>query len=224
MRLLILVHPVLHPALETSELLLVRTSSVYDIQVVPLELLKLSNNVQTYHDNWPVWKKKKNLCGPPQLTKLMHFISLASSLCVKKLHLPEQRLNQQRKQAIAARWTFCNHTSNKVTLKHLPPDKTVTSPDKLFHIHLITPLCLHQRFKRGQVNVLLLLHQVLTHGSGCDDIAAVPVRLLPPPLLPSPPCLPFAPGRSSLRSCGGTVRSLLLGNCCLKIFPVEFWR
>lgn len=90
---LILVHPVLHPALETSELLLVRTSLVYDIQVVPLELLKLSNNVQTYHDNWPVWRKT-NLCGPPQLTKLMHFISLASSLCVKKLHLPEQRLNQ----------------------------------------------------------------------------------------------------------------------------------
>lgn len=50
MRLLILVHPVLQPALETSELLLVRTSSVYDIQVVPLELLKLSNN-HYYHDN-----------------------------------------------------------------------------------------------------------------------------------------------------------------------------
>lgn len=56
MRLLILVHPVLRPALETSELLLVRTSSVYDIQVVPLELFKLSNSVQTYHDNWPVWR------------------------------------------------------------------------------------------------------------------------------------------------------------------------
>ena len=119
---------------------------------------------------------------------------------------------------------FCTQSLNTVICKHMPFDKQTITPNKRIHIHLITSRCLQWRSTGTGEHAIAASLALYPRLQLCPYCCCSGLSVTSSP--PSPPSpllyLPFALGRSSLRSCGGTARSLLLGNGCLKVFPVEF--